>query len=90
MVDYADMKLNDGRFNPTKENLEELSKSLRVQDAEILLHHVLKRASHEYCTKYEVFINCEGINSSLTTTGPDYLKAASISMRNLRGEFIGE
>ena len=37
----------------------------------------------------EVFINCEGHNITIRTRTQDDLKKAGISMRNLKGDFIG-
>lgn len=78
------------KFDPTPENLAKLSESLRLADVERLLHLVLQRVSHDYCTSYKVSVNCQGVSSNMTTTGPGYLKATKTSMRNLRGDFIKE
>lgn len=76
------------KFKPTKESLEWVSESITVSDAEEILLSVLKKKAHDYATSYKLFINCEGAESSMTTTGAEYLKAKGISMRNIRGEWI--
>ena len=76
------------KFNPTKENLDELVSSLRLQDIEYLMKEKLLECSLDTATRYEFVLTCEGINTSITTTGTEFLKNRGISMRNLRGTFI--
>jgi len=76
------------KFKPTKENLEWVAKSITVSDAEEILLSVLKEKAHDAATSYKLVINCDGVDSSMTTTGAGYLKANGISMKNIRGEWI--
>jgi len=78
------------KFNPTKENLNVLVKSLRLQDIEYLMKEKLLDCSLDNATRYEFVLTCEGIDTAIRTTGHEFLKARGISMRNLRGQFIRE
>ena len=52
----------------------------------------LQEAIYDYgdndCTSIKLFFNCEGMELTVNKRTPDQLKAADISMRNVRGEFI--
>ena len=52
----------------------------------------LQQAISDYgdgdCTSIKLFFNCEGMELTVNKRTADQLKAADISMRNVRGEFI--
>jgi hypothetical protein len=48
----------------------------------------LREESPEQMTSFRLFVNCEERVIETSERTPDDLKAAGISMRNLRGEFI--
>lgn len=62
----------------------------RITKAIDALVDALREESPEQMTTFRLFVNCEErvIETNLRT--PSELKAAGISMRNLRGDFIRE
>ncbi len=59
-----------------------------IKEAIASLQEALIDYSDKDCVSLKLFFNCEGMELTVNKRTPDQLKAASISMRNIRGEFI--
>ena len=52
------------------------------------LVNALREESPAFVTTFDLFVNCEEHVVKTSERTPEQLKAAGISMRNLRGQFI--
>lgn len=78
-------------FQPiTKKELEVLAKRMTIENAESLLFEVLKNKASPIASLYSAEITCEGVDSSIITTGVFYAAAYEKDAKNLRGELIVE
>jgi hypothetical protein len=62
----------------------------RITKAIDALVDALREESPEQMTTFQLFVNCEELRTETSNRTPAQLKAAGISMRNLRGNFIRE
>lgn len=74
------------KFNPTKENLNVLVKSLRISDIEHLLFEKLKDCSLDSCVEYNIKVTHDGVDTSCRTVGSEFAKEHMMDNLNIRGE----
>ena len=62
----------------------------KITNAIDALVDALREESPERMTTFRLFLNCQELVIEISERTPAELKAAGISMRNLRGDFIRE
>lgn len=70
--------------------LQNANMTPKINAAIAALVDALREESPEQMTTFRLFVNCEERVIETSERTPAELKAAGISMRNLRGEFIRE
>ena len=62
--------------------------NILIKEAIDNLQETISDYGDNNCVSIKLFFNCEGMELTVSKRTADQLKAAGISMRNVRGEYI--